>query len=373
MKKFFIILLLSIIGEGLVAQTSVEVQSAILDTLLSNQNDNSYDFINRINMLDRQLELKDPIIRQLKFQIVQIDKDIDNNQQYYHNLLTQLEYEKKKYAELIVQADKIKNSMYQNFDIFSFDNLYKSFRQFLFIKYLSDYRAKKIKRIKDLKSEIGNVMEKLELEKTKRNNVALKLGVEESFVTKYSKSRLEAIKEFERQLADKPIEITSVKGDLYSPDTVSLSLSNAPQVSEQDALLFEVQKGYLEWPVKNSVLISSFGEKKHPVYEKITIRNDGINFLVPAYSVVNAVFDGVVSKVVTLPSNQFAIIVRHGSYFTVYSGLDHIKVSAGDEVHKNSEIGSYENNEGRLILNFQIWSGTQKLNPKLWLKQNSKK
>jgi murein DD-endopeptidase MepM/ murein hydrolase activator NlpD len=125
--------------------------------------------------------------------------------------------------------------------------------------------------------------------------------------------------------------------------------------------------------VKNAVLISSFGEKKHPVYDKITIRNDGINFLVPSFSVVKVVFDGVVSKIVNLPTNQFAIIVRHGKYFTVYSGLDHIKVSAGDNVQKNQEIGSYEDVNGKLILNFQIWSGTDKLNPKLWLKQNSKK
>lgn len=355
------------------AQTTVNQQSVFLDSVLAGSPRDSYSLIHQLEIYDTQIENKDYIIAKLKSEIDQRDKDVYNHQKYYERLSTQLEYEKKKYIELILQADKIKNSMYNNFDILSFDNLYKSFRQFLFIKYLSDYRSKKIKRIKDLKSEIANVMISLENEQQKRNQLALQLGVERSFIEKYSKSRLGVIQEFEKQLAAKSDVERPVSANIYRPDSVSLTVATDNNEIEQDAFLFEVQKGYLEWPVKNAVLISSFGEKKHPVYDKITIRNDGINFLVPSFSVVKVVFDGVVSKIVNLPTNQFAIIVRHGKYFTVYSGLDHIKVSAGDNVQKNQEIGSYEDVNGKLILNFQIWSGTDKLNPKLWLKQNSKK
>ena len=355
------------------AQTTVQQQSMFLDSVLAETPGDSYSLIHQLEIYDTQLENKDYLISKLKAEIDQRDKDVYNHQKYYERLSTQLEYEKKKYVELILQADKIKNSMYNNFDILSFDNRYKSFRQFLFIKYLSDYRSKKIKRIKDLKSEIANVMVSLENEQQKRNQLALQLGVERSFIDKYSKSRLGVIQEFERQLSAKSESERPVSANIFRPDSVSLTVAPDNNEIEQDAFLFEVQKGYLEWPVKNAVLISSFGEKKHPVYDKITIRNDGINFLVPSFSVVKVVFDGVVSKIVTLPTNQFAIIVRHGKYFTVYSGLDHIKVSAGDSVQKNQEIGSYEDVNGKLILNFQVWSGTEKLNPKLWLKQNSKK
>lgn len=270
--------------------------------------------------------------------------------------------------------------MYQNFDLFSFDNLYKSFRQFLFIKNLSDYRAKKIKRIKDIKNEIANVTVSLDESKNKRSILAERLGVEQSFITKYKNNRRDIIAKFKAELSNKAQEDAQpkvVQGDIYRPDSVSLAKASKPadthnNVSEQDAFLFEVQKGYLEWPVKNSVIISSFGEKKHPVYDKITIRNDGINFLVPAYSEVQVVYDGEVSKIVSLPTNQFAIIVKHGTYFTVYSGLDHIKVESGDAVQKGDVIGNFENYENKLILNFQIWQGTNKINPYHWLKQNKK-
>ena len=138
MKKFFIILFLSVVGEGLTAQTSILQQNAFLDSLIANADKANYDIVSRISILDTQLETKEYVVKKLKSDIVQLDKEIYNYQIYHERLNTQLEYEKKKYSELIVQADKIKNSMYQNFDLFSFDNLYKSFRQFLFIKNLSD-------------------------------------------------------------------------------------------------------------------------------------------------------------------------------------------------------------------------------------------
>lgn len=380
MKKFLVILFLSVVGEGLTAQTSIYQQSAFLDSLIANADKANFDIVSHISILDTQLETKEILSKKLKSDIIQLDKEIYNYQIYHERLNTQLEYEKKKYSELIVQADKIKNSMYQNFDLFSFDNLYKSFRQFLFIKNLSDYRAKKIKRIKDIKNEIANVTVSLDESKNKRSILAERLGVEQSFITKYKNNRRDIIAQFKAELSNKAQENAQpkvVQGDIYRPDSVSLAKASKPadthnNVSEQDAFLFEVQKGYLEWPVKNSVIISSFGEKKHPVYDKITIRNDGINFLVPAFSEVNVVYDGEVSKIVSLPTNQFAIIIKHGTYFTVYSGLDHIKVESGDAVQKGDVIGNFENYENKLILNFQIWQGTNKINPYHWLKQNKK-
>ncbi len=380
MKKFLVILFLSVVGGGLTAQTSIYQQSAFLDSLIANADKANFDIVSHISILDTQLETKEILAKKLKSDIIQLDKEIYNYQIYHERLNTQLEYEKKKYSELIVQADKIKNSMYQNFDLFSFDNLYKSFRQFLFIKNLSDYRAKKIKRIKDIKNEIANVTVSLDESKNKRSILAERLGVEQSFITKYKNNRRDIIAQFKAELSNKAQENAQpkvVQGDIYRPDSVSLAKASKPSdthnnVSEQDAFLFEVQKGYLEWPVKNSVIISSFGEKKHPVYDKITIRNDGINFLVPAYSEVNVVYDGEVSKIVSLPTNQFAIIIKHGTYFTVYSGLDHIKVESGDAVQKGDVIGNFENYENKLILNFQIWQGTNKINPYHWLKQNKK-
>lgn len=380
MKKFLVILFLSVVGEGLTAQTSIYQQSAFLDSLIANADKANFDIVSQISILDTQLETKEILAKKLKSDIIQLDKEIYNYQIYHERLNTQLEYEKKKYSELIVQADKIKNSMYQNFDLFSFDNLYKSFRQFLFIKNLSDYRAKKIKRIKDIKNEIANVTVSLDESKNKRSILAERLGVEQSFITKYKNNRRDIIAQFKAELANNTQDNAQpkvVQGDIYRPDSVSLAKASKPadthnNVSEQDAFLFEVQKGYLEWPVKNSVIISSFGEKKHPVYDKITIRNDGINFLVPAFSEVNVVYDGEVSKIVSLPTNQFAIIIKHGTYFTVYSGLDHIKVESGDTVQKGDVIGNFENYENKLILNFQIWQGTNKINPYHWLKQNKK-
>ncbi|MCQ2973676.1 MAG: peptidoglycan DD-metalloendopeptidase family protein [Bacteroidales bacterium] len=364
MKRFVFTYCFLLIVLNLNAQSTIEYQSSFLDSLLINLSDTSYNLETRLNILDTQIELKDKLIDRIKFKIDQIDKDFYNNQIYHERLSNQLEYEEKKYSDLIIQADKIRKSMYSNFDIFSFDNLYKTFNQYLYIKYLSDYRVKKIRRIKDIKNEIANVLIKLEDIKSQQNILAEKLGVEKSFIAKYTNNRSSIIAQLKKSQS---FQQSNTANDVLNSQNIQHVNSDTTQ---QDNLLFEVQKGYLDYPVKNAVIISTFGDKQHPVYDNVTIRNDGVNFLVPEFSNVKVVYSGVVSKIVSLPTNQYAIIVRHGSYFTVYSGLDHIKVSAGDNVNKNDIIGDYENFKDKLILNFQIWFGTEKLNPQHWLKKN---
>ena len=147
-----------------------------------------------------------------------------------------------------------------------------------------------------------------------------------------------------------------------------------PAVSSADdeTTLFQVQKGYLMWPVHKAVIIRYFGESKHPVYDKVTIKNDGLDFCVPEVSKVQCVYNGSVAKIVKLPQNKFSVIVRHGSFYTVYSGLDHINVSQGDMINKSDVVGGFDAENGDCILNFQIWLGSEVLNPYHWLVKNTK-
>ena len=80
MKKFFIILFLSVVGEGLTAQTSILQQNAFLDSLIANADKANYDIVSRISILDTQLETKEYVVKKLKSDIVQLDKEIYNYQ-----------------------------------------------------------------------------------------------------------------------------------------------------------------------------------------------------------------------------------------------------------------------------------------------------
>ena len=367
MRKIFVLLLL-VCSFSANAQVGLEEQTAYLDSVLTGLTQISDNDLS-ISLLDRQLDLKNSVISKLKFQIEQVDKDIYNNELFFQRLNSQLDYEKEIYKSLIVTAWRLRDKMYQNFDIFSFDNLYKTYRQFLYIKWLKDYRLKKIKRINALKSEIVATVEKLDSIKAVKNNLAGKLGVEETFIKRYSQSRNLIAKNF-TQSKNGEISREILKNNLDS--MASSPLAQVKTEADRQTTLFEVQKGYLIWPVHKAVIIKYFGESKHPVYEKVTVRNDGLDFCVPSESKVRCVYNGTVTKIVVLPQNKYSVIVRHGAYFTVYSGLDHIKVSIGDELEKADVIGGFDTENQNSVFNFQIWHDSKAQNPYHWLTRNTK-
>jgi murein DD-endopeptidase MepM/ murein hydrolase activator NlpD len=85
--------------------------------------------------------------------------------------------------------------------------------------------------------------------------------------------------------------------------------------------------------------------------------------------VVRAVFEGVVTAVVDVPSSGKVVMIRHGEFLTVYANLKDVFVKAGDKVEIKKNIGTilYDEDDGKTDLQFQIWKGQDKINPEEWL------
>jgi murein DD-endopeptidase MepM/ murein hydrolase activator NlpD len=82
-----------------------------------------------------------------------------------------------------------------------------------------------------------------------------------------------------------------------------------------------------------------------------------------------AIFDGEVRAVAFIPSIGNSVIISHGDYFTVYSGLKEVTVSKGQKVNTNQELGQVLTNaDGISELRFQIRKNTEPMDPELWLK-----
>jgi murein hydrolase activator len=63
------------------------------------------------------------------------------------------------------------------------------------------------------------------------------------------------------------------------------------------------------------------------------------------------------------------IIIKHGDYFTVYTGLKDIAVKQGQQVSTNQNLGAVVvNGEGISELRFQIRKNFDALDPQEWLK-----
>lgn len=133
---------------------------------------------------------------------------------------------------------------------------------------------------------------------------------------------------------------------------------------------FSGNRGKLPWPVAKGQIVGKFGINKHP-YLNIETNNGGVDIGTDKGSNARAVFDGEVSQVISVPGGNRTVLLRHGSYFTVYNNLSFVSVKKGDHVKRGQDLGRiYTETTGDTILNFQVWNGTVKQNPELWLGGN---
>src|SRR5690606_18388027 len=101
----------------------------------------------------------------------------------------------------------------------------------------------------------------------------------------------------------------------------------------------------------------------------VIIENDGINIQTAQNEKVKSIFGGEVKMVAFLPSIGNSVIIAHGEYFTVYSGLKDVYVKKGQKVNTGQELGQLQvNSDGVSELRFQIRKSTTPLNPQLWLR-----
>jgi len=136
---------------------------------------------------------------------------------------------------------------------------------------------------------------------------------------------------------------------------------------------FENNRGHLPWPVEKGYISLGFGPYKHPIEEKVTLENYGIDITTNPGSTIRCVFEGVVTKVFFIPGRNWNVMVNHGAFFTVYSGLANVSVKADQKISTKGSLGTAgPNDEGNTILNFQIWkigrnNQFNKLDPAQWI------
>ena len=146
-------------------------------------------------------------------------------------------------------------------------------------------------------------------------------------------------------------------------------------VAEADRKLngsFEGNKGNLLFPVSGKYrIVRGFGRQKHPELEHVETDNSGIDVEALSGSYARAIFAGKVSAIFKQPGFNTIVMVRHGSYLSIYANLAGLNVKVGDAVKAGQRIGSIyadPDDGNRAILHFELRKERQKLNPTLWVK-----
>ncbi len=130
---------------------------------------------------------------------------------------------------------------------------------------------------------------------------------------------------------------------------------------------FEQNKGRLPVPITGQYMIGAHYGSNTSGKKSVTLENKGTNYVGQAGARARAVFDGEVSAVFSL-SGMKNVLVRHGSYISVYCNLSSVIVAKGQKVKARDLLGTVANDgTGNYVLHFQLRKETARLNPEHWI------
>jgi murein hydrolase activator len=132
---------------------------------------------------------------------------------------------------------------------------------------------------------------------------------------------------------------------------------------------FKKNKGKMELPLVGTI-VKHFGKHQHPDLQRVMVNNSGIDIRLKSAKEMNvkAVSDGTVSGVQFLSGQNNVLILKHGHYYTVYSGLGTVTVQKDDKVKMGQSVGKVATVKGVSELHFEIWQDKSPTNPEDWLK-----
>lgn len=127
---------------------------------------------------------------------------------------------------------------------------------------------------------------------------------------------------------------------------------------------FESNRGRLPMPITGAYrIVSHFGQYNVEGLHNVTLDNKGINIKGESGAQARSIFDGEVSGVFSF-GGTMVVMVRHGSYISVYCNLASVNVHRGQRVSTRQVLGRVGNDN---VLQFQLRKETAKLNPESWL------
>ena len=382
--------------ENIIKQTSSQ---------LNETKKNKQGYLNQISILNKQISARQELISSINIQLNDIDLESIKTRDTILSLAKSLESLKKEYARIVYQAYKSKNEQSTLMFIFSS----KSFNQaYLRIKYMQQYslfrqqQASKIIGVtRTLSSKLSYLeaqkREKLSLlknkeseklilfsEKEEQNYNINQLSQKEKMLLKTLRTNEQAVQTLqnaiERIIAEElkrvtetkrktstssKITTTSLKAENKNTDYVYSLTSDEINLSNS----FEKNKGRLPWPVEKGTITDYFGEQPHAELKGIMIKNNGVNIETSQGANAKVIFDGVVTGIISIPSLNNVVIIRHGDFLTVYSNLKNVTIAKGDKVKTLQSLGTIQTDPttNKTKIHFEIWKGKVLLNPSGWI------
>tara|TARA_B100001989_G_scaffold253027_1_gene237580 strand:- start:3724 stop:4941 length:1218 start_codon:yes stop_codon:yes gene_type:complete len=346
--------------------------------------------IDEVEDIQVRLNVRSELIKVTNMQANLLIRRININQRNIDTQRKELDELKKEYAKMIQKSYASKSLQNRLMFLFSSENFLQAYRRIQYLKQYARYRrnqgleiAEKTKLLQNLNkilieeneikirliNENRVVQQKLAEEQKKQQDLINTLRIKQKSlklqIAKKQKQREKINKEINRLIRKAIAESNRISGK-----TVKDVFQLTPE-SKLIAKNFQENKGRLPWPLEKGVITQGFGRQRHPVVKTTIIQSNGVTISTEPFAKVRAVFDGEVMSIIIIKGSNPSVLIRHGSYITLYTNLSKLYVKKGEKVTSKQVIGEVFTNQqtGKTQLQFGIFNNIKVLNPKDWVYQ----
>ena len=381
--------------------------------LLSTQKDVKSQ-LNDLNLINSRLAERRKYIKTIEQDMAQLDAEVARLEKQMKQLQSELKEKQKRYAESVRYLRKHRSIEDKLMFIFSAENLNQMYRRLRYVAEYADYQRLQGNQIKEKQTELENKRQEQlqvkaekakllaqreaerkeiekqekqqrtlvnqlqkrqrnlqdELKKQRQQSQRLNAQIDKLIEQEIAAARKRAEEaERKRKAAEQKNGSPKKKGETAPSDkSKEIPMMEEYTGDRQLSGVFEKNKGKLPMPITGSyAIVSRFGQYAVAGLKNVKLDNKGIDIKGQKGAQARAIFNGEVSAIFQF-GGYTNVLVRHGSYISVYCNLASASVKQGQKLKTHDPIGIVATDaSGNTILHFQLRKETTKLNPELWL------
>ena len=371
--------------------------------------------LNNLSVLNGQINSQKKLVDAISSDVGQMDSMITSLNTQLDTLKKELDERKQRYRRSVLYLYRNRTTQNKLMFIFSADNFTQMYRRLRYVRQYAEYQRiqgelvqRKQEQIQNKRNEISQAraekgalldqgkqeQAKLESKHAERKKLVSKLQKQQRKVQstlqankkQYNSLNAQIDKLIQQQVAEERQRRLAAANKKKSRSSKSKSSSKrsserSSEEKREQMAVFEMEKadralsnnfasnrGRLPVPITGSYMITThYGQYTPDGLKGVQLDSKGISITGKSGARARAIFDGEVSAVFSF-GGMTNVLVRHGSYISVYCNLSSSSVRKGQKVSTRDIIGPIARDaSGNCTMHFQLRKETSKLNPESWL------
>jgi septal ring factor EnvC (AmiA/AmiB activator) len=366
-------------------RAEMEEQIARQEKILTSTESDISSQVKNLNIITAKLKERTQMLDKTRSEIRSLDRESSRLEKEIKQLEKEHEQCKDRYADACRFFQHQNQANNQLTFILSTESFREMSRR---ARYVSEYSgslremADEITQKKDTLEDRRSQVELLKKEKVEMQTIQQKNEDEARKEEKQQKSLVNKLKD-KRSNLKKEISAQQKKMNELSKEIdrqIQLAIKEEQQKNQgkqqpqEDVKLsgsFESNKGKLPMPITGAYLVvGEYGVQNVAGMKDVKQNNLGIDIQGNEGAQARTVFDGTVSSIFQQGKGQIGVLIRHGSYISVYCNLSETRLKKGDKVKTGDIVGNIQTSEdGTPVLHFQLHKESARLNPSDWLRR----